>query len=134
MYLSTINKQRIQSSFEYWGLTKDFSDPLYHYLVFATSPGGFFTSLLANDCMTALGKSHPANSLEMLKNIAGWVINYMPKEAWGTYEKVEHWKSLNDEQRQRILEDTGLILTPQKETWATLKGDFLLDKNPYFPL
>lgn len=118
----------MESSFKNWGLSKDFSDPIYNYLIHGLSPGGFFTALLANDCITALGKSHPSNTLEVLKCIGGWVANYMPAEAWGNYEKIESWLKLSEGQRRKILEDCGLLLTEQQETWATLKDDYILDK------
>jgi hypothetical protein len=79
--------------------------------------------VLANDFTGAMMRSHPANSVLALKNLVTWMINYMPTEAWGDYDKITRWVNVVDaEYRRQVLEEKGLIYTPQEETWNGLKG------------
>jgi hypothetical protein len=94
---------------------------MYNYLVWAYSPGSFFTAILANDFMRAMSTSHPANTVPALKRLATWIHNEMPLEAWGSYAKVEAWLTLGPNERRDILERRGLIYTPKEETFYAIK-------------
>lgn len=97
-------------------------EPIYNYLVYGYSPGGFFESMFANDFMTAMRRSHPANSLEEMKNISGWILNCCPTEAWGSYDKVRAWPRIDSKDRRQLLEDWKLVYTEQDEIMMALKG------------
>jgi hypothetical protein len=89
----------------------DFTGSIYRYLFHGLEPGGFLTSMLANDCMTALARSHPSNSLLELKDVSNWIVNFAPPESWGNYERVAAWCRLTDEQRRARLERYQLATT-----------------------
>ena len=96
---------------------------MYNYLVHGYGPGGFFTSVLANDFHSAIARSHPANTIEALKHLGGWILDCAPREAHGSYDAVSNWCYLPPEARRQILEEYGLVYTEEKEVWMTLKGN-----------
>ena len=122
MKLTNYSRNRLLATFHKWDVPKDFADPMYNYLVHGYSPGGFFTSVLANDFHSAIARSHPANTIEALKQLGGWILDQMPLEAKGSYNNVEVWCSLPADVRRNILEDYELIYTEQQEIMMALQG------------
>lgn len=120
--LSKASHDLFWTSLNEWQVGDEYGEPIFNYTVYGWSPGSFFTSVLANDFMSAMARSHPANTVPALKMLSGWVINCMPEEAWGSYEKVRLWADMDYEARRRILENKGLIYTPRQETWVAIKG------------
>ena len=108
-------------------MAKDFADPIFNYLVHGYSPGGFFTSLLANDCVGAVmvlaGCERPANTITALKTLTTWIVNEMPKASWGNYATVSSWLKTPPEERREILEMCQLIYTEKEEIVLILKGE-----------
>ncbi len=103
---------------------KDYADPMYDYLVHGLNPGSFFTALLANDCMGALSRSHPANTVPALKNLVIWLMNELPQNvAFGSYEVVDAWTKLSSDERRVVLEQQGLVYSEQDEIVRILKGE-----------
>ena len=122
MKLSKYSQHRLYATFAKWDVPKDFADPMYNYLVHGYSPGGFFTSVLANDFNGAIARSHPANTIEALKHLGGWILDCAPREAHGSYDAVNDWCYLKPKARRQILEEYGLIYTEEKEVWMTLQS------------
>jgi hypothetical protein len=110
------------ATFAKWDVPKDFADSMYNYLVHGFSPGGFFTSVLANDFHSAIARSHPSNTINACKSLGGWILDCVPREAQGSYDAVSNWCSLPPEARRQILEECGLIYTEQQEIIMTLQG------------
>ena len=108
-------------TFQLWDVPKEFAEPFYNYLVYGWTPGSCFTSVLANDFVSAISRSHPSNTINAFKALVGWMRDTMPEEAYGSYEKVNSWAGINPEQRRIILEHNGLIYTAKEETWLALK-------------
>lgn len=123
MKLSEHSRNRLLKTFELWAVPGEFANPMYNYLVHGFSPGGCFTSVLANDFMNAVGRSHPSNTIEAFKSLAGWIRDTVPGEAWGSYEAVELWTKLTADQRRKILEELDLIYPAKQETWLTISGE-----------
>lgn len=111
----------------YWQVDRDFGEPMYNYLVYGFSPGSFFTAVLANDFISAVARSHPANTMTALKKLTGWMRDCMPKEAWGNYHAVEEWTKLTWEERRTVLEANNLLYTEKQETWLAVKGEPTFD-------
>ena len=122
MKLSKHSEHRLRKSLNYWRVTKDFADPMYNYLVFGFEPGGFFSGWYANDA-TAIIRSHPGNSVEALKDLTKWMLNCMPRQAWGSHERVREWIKMDSIKRRAILEDADLIYSEEQETWMILKDE-----------
>jgi hypothetical protein len=122
MKLSEYSQAKIQRTFDHWRVDKDFSDPIYNYLVYGYAPGSCFTSVLANDFFRAVQRSHPANTITAFKNLSGWILDVMPKEAFGTYATVEAWTKLTQEERRTVLESHRLIYTEEEEMILILSG------------
>ena len=120
MNLTVHSRNRVMQTFSRWDVSKDFADLIYNYLVYGWSPGSCFTAVLANDFYTAIGSSHPSNTVNAFKSLAGWIKEYCPTEAYSSYEKVKFWCDLDTEDRRAILEHNRLIYTPKKETWLAL--------------
>jgi Txe/YoeB family toxin of Txe-Axe toxin-antitoxin module len=123
MKLSVHSKNKLMQPFADWNVPKEFADPMYNYLVYGYGPGSGFTSILANDFASAIAHSHPSNTITAYKSLVRWMHNTMPKEAYGSYEKVKAWCSTNPEQRRIILEHNRLIYTNKEEVVLILKDE-----------
>ena len=110
-------------TFALWDVPKDFADPMFNYLVHGWTPGSGFTSILANDFISAISRSHPSNTISAYKSLVGWIRDTVPKEAYGSYEKVAKWAELNPEQRRIILEKHNLVFTSKEEVIKILKDE-----------
>ena len=122
MKLTNYSCNLLMATFAKWDVPKDFADSMYNYLVHGFSPGGFFTSVLANDFHSAIARSHPVNTVNSLKSLGGWILDCVPREAHCSYNNVEVWCSLPADVRRTILEDYELIYTEQQEIMMALQG------------
>lgn len=122
MDISKYSRNKFRATFAHWKVPEDFAEPFYNYLVHGFGPGSCFTAVLANDFMSAMSRSHPANTVEAFKALVGWMRDSMPREAYGNYANVKAWCGLGDEDRRLILINHGLIHAPEQETWMALKG------------
>lgn len=105
-----------------WQVPKEFFEPFYNYLINGWEPGSCFSAVLANDFFTAIQRSHPANTVDAFKRTTGWINDKWPQTAWGSYEAVDRWIKLTEEERREILEDTRLIYTERQEVEMALRG------------
>lgn len=108
-------------SLNHWHVPKDYAEPMYNYLVHGFEPGGFFKGWYANDASSII-RSHPANSVQALKDLMKWMLNCMPEESWGTHNRVDTWLRMLPEHRRQLLEERDLIYTEQEEIMMLLKG------------
>jgi len=122
MKITDYSRHRIMNSAGYWSVDREFFEPLYNYLVHGWLPGSFFTALLANDLFGAIPRSHPGNNIEALKHLCGWIQDRFPEQAWGTYDRVDHWTNASEDRRRRLLEEADLIYTEQQEIMLALHG------------
>lgn len=123
MKLSEHSRNRLLATFAQWSVPKDFADPMYNYLVHGYEPGSFFTAVLANDFASAVQRSHPANTIEALKHLVGWMQDAMPVKAQGSYQAVKDWTKMEQEQRRALLEWRGLIYSVEDEMMLVLQGE-----------
>lgn len=123
MKLGAYSKNRVMGTFAHWDVPQDFADPMYNYLVHGYNPGSCFTSVLANDFAGAIARSHPANTIEAFKALAGWMRDTVPADAYGTYKAVNDWCYLKDNERRVILENENLIYTKEEEMILILSGE-----------
>jgi hypothetical protein len=107
----------LAASFDYWNVEPEYYEHFINYLRFGWEPGSFFTAILANDCLSAFAKSHPNNTMVSLSDLARWIINVCPKEAYGSYAKVDAWTRLTNDERRAILEREKLV----KSAWELLQ-------------
>ena len=121
MKLAAVSEEKLLLTFRAWNVDKEYAEPMYNYLVHGFSPGSFFTSVLANDFTDAVARSHPGNTITALKKLVGWIRDYVPREAWGSYERVDAWLKATEEHRRQMLEAKDLVYTPVMETLETLK-------------
>ena len=117
------SRSRLYATFKEWEVPNDFADPMANYLVYGYEPGSCFTAVLANDFVGAIRSSHPSNSVEAFKALAGWIHSLVPLQAYGSYNRVRAWCDLDAEERRTILEHNRLIYTAKEETWMALKGE-----------
>ena len=123
MQLTEHSKCRLMQTFAHWQVPRDYADPMYNYLVYGYAPGSCFTSILANDFHGAIQRSHPANTVESLKSLSGWITDTVPKRAFGSYAAVDEWIRLDANDRRVILENHRLVFTSKEETWKILNGE-----------
>jgi hypothetical protein len=131
MKLSEHSKDRLLASFALWDVDQEYAGTMVNYLVHGFPPGSFFTALLANDFIGAVRSSHPANTINALKKLSGWINAHMPKQAWGSYAAVNAWLELEDEQRREVLEQAQLIYSSKEEVWLILKDEPTETPWPY---
>jgi hypothetical protein len=129
MKLSEHSRNRLLHSFSLWDVQQEYSQHVSDYLVQGWNPGGFYTAVFANDFMSAVIRSHPGNQIDTLKGLAGWISNTMPTAAWGSYDRVQTWLRMTDEDRRVVLEQAELIYTTKEEMWLVLKNKKTV--NPY---
>jgi len=122
MNLTEHSDLKIQATFDQWEVDGEYAQIMYNYLVYGFNPGSFFTSVLANDFVGAMSHSHPGKSISALKRLVGWMRDYMPATAWGSYAAVNAWVDSDASQRRRILEEHKLIFTEKEETWRVLNN------------
>lgn len=123
MKLSQYSRNIIMKTFKLWDVPKDFADPMYNYLVHGYNPGSCFTSVLANDFAGAIARSHPANTIEAFKALAGWIRDIVPHEAHGSYKAVDDWCYLTEDARRAVLEKHELVYSKKDETFLLIKGE-----------
>ena len=131
MNLTDHSKNRLMQTFATWDVPKDFADPMYNYLVYGYGPGSFFGHVLSNNFAKAILSSHPNNTIEALKRLVGWMRDTLPKEAWGSYDKVDAWCDINTKQRRIILEHNQLIYTSKEEVMLILKDEHTVEPHLY---
>jgi len=124
MNLTNLSKYKMYNNMKTYKVDKEYADPMYNYLVHGFSPGSFFRSVLANQFMDAVARSHPANTIPALKNLVCWIVNELPEGvAYGSYDVVDAWTRMSKEERRDILEQRRLIYTEQDEIVRILKGE-----------
>lgn len=123
MELTKYSRNRFLDSLVHWHIPQDYADPIYNYLIFGWEPGSFFRSVFANDFMMAMARSHPANTVESLKHVSGWIMNSCPTEAWGNYKNVDGWCRMEANQRRAYLEEWDLVYSEQQEIMLALKNE-----------
>ena len=70
-------------------------ETLVNYLMKGWEPGGFVTSVLAMDLERAVYAADFVNG-PAIQPITRWIIEYCPRESWGSYEQVDLWcKDIN---------------------------------------
>jgi hypothetical protein len=120
--LPNVSRNRMYETFRSWDVPEDYAVSMYDYLVYGFSPGSFFSAVLENDFMRAIGHSHPANTITALKALTGWIQECMPNQAYGSSYNVAEWQKLDSAKRRKVLEAYDLIYTVQEETFKLLKN------------
>ena len=123
MNITVFSRDRLYKTFTQWDVPTDFADPMANYLVYGYEPGSCFTAVLANDFVGAIRSSHPSNTVEAFKALAGWLYSHVPPQAYGSYQQVRAWVEFDPVERRAILEHNRLIYTAREETWLALKGE-----------
>ena len=121
MDITVYSRNRLYETFSNWEVPRYFADTMANYLIYGYQPGSCFTAVLANDFLGAMRSSHLSNSIEAFKNLAGWINEHCPKEAYGSYEKVDSWCDITSAMRRPILEKRRLVFTEKEEVWMSLK-------------
>jgi hypothetical protein len=124
MEISKYSRARIMKSAVQWEVDKEYFDPIYNYLIHGFEPGSFYSALLANDMFRAMGCSHPANSVQGLKNLTGWIRSTMGYGIfWGSKDVVDNWIKMSDSQRREQLELLRMIFSEKDEIVKILKDE-----------
>ena len=122
MTVSKLNRDRVMLTASRWSVAREYFDPLYNYLVHGFEPGSFWTSVLANDFMGAIQRSHPANDIPALKHAVGWIQDVFPQGSYGDYRSVRYWVNMEASERRLTLEHHRILLTEQQEIMTILRG------------
>jgi hypothetical protein len=123
MQLSDHSRNRLLHTFSLWDVKHEYRGHVYGYLVQGWPPGSFYTAMFANDFAGAMAHSHPSNRVDELKNLSGWIQSHMPEQARGSYDAVEKWPGMSDDDRRTALERAELIYDTKTEVWLILKNE-----------
>jgi hypothetical protein len=122
--LTAHSRNKFMGTFALYEVPKEYADPIFNYLVHGYHPGGFWNAVLANDFMSAMGRSHPANTIVALKKIVSWMMNHLVNgTTHGSYEVVDEWLKKPAEERRDILEALGLVYSEKQEIFMILKDE-----------
>mgnify|MGYP001049658615 CR=1 FL=1 len=92
-------------------------ESLENYLMYGFEPGGFLTSVLANDLRLAISRADHWNK-DNLPRIVNEVVFKMPAFSIGSYAAVKDWCKDKDGRR------SAYAAQKEKEyTWRVLKGE-----------
>ncbi len=127
MEILKYSRNRIYETFTKWEVPRDFADPMANYLVYGYKPGSCFTAVLANDFLRAINSSHSSNTIVAFKSLVGWIQNVMPVESFGSYEIVDQWIKLSEQDRRTCLEKHNLIYTSKEEMILALKNEHIVE-------
>ena len=125
------SRNRFLDTLAHWRVPKEYADPIYNYLIHGFEPGSFFSAVFANDFMSAMLRSHPANTVEALKTVSGWILNNCPHEAWGSHDRVRAWLKMDPKQRRELLEGWNLVYTEQEEIMLALRNTYTAEPMLY---
>ena len=70
-------------------------EALENYLMHGLKPGGFLTSVLANDLSLSISRADAWNK-DNLPAIVNAVVYSVPEISWGSYQRVRDWCSNKD--------------------------------------
>jgi hypothetical protein len=74
-----------------WGLLNDYmQEGMLLYVMHGIEPGSFLTACLANDLIGAVGSADHMNK-HRLPEMAEFIYNYVPSNAYGSYDAVRAW-------------------------------------------
>ena len=131
MKISKYSEHRIMRLANDWEVPREYFDPIYNYMVHGFEPGSFFSAMLANDMFRALASSHPANTINGLKSLTGWIRSTMSHGIlWGSEEVVEKWLKMTDAERREKLELLNLVYPEKDEIVMILKNQ--PTREPFF--
>jgi hypothetical protein len=68
----------------------DLGDNLACYLRDGTVPSGVLSAILANDLLNAVARADHT-TMAHLRSIVQTLFTYVPREAWGSDQKVDDW-------------------------------------------
>lgn len=106
-----------------WSVPQEYADRMFEYFVHGFAPGSFFTAVLANDFAGAMTSSHPANSIQGLKNLVGWLRSTMTHGlTWGDHKTVENWLAMSESERRAALVEHRLLYSEDQEIMLALKN------------
>jgi hypothetical protein len=74
-----------------------------NYLIHGIHPGGFVSSIIANDIFNAVYKADNIN-MTRISNITTWIVINMPTSSIGSYDAIKDWCSDKDNVRSRYVE------------------------------
>ena len=86
----------------------DCQEAIFNYLVHGWEPGGFLTAVLANDLYRAATVADIAN-VNNLAYVAKFIVYALPQASYGSYEQVETWCRLTDQEREAVLVAADLL-------------------------
>lgn len=132
--MDLVNRNRIYQTLATWKVSLAWADVMYGYLVEGLAPGGMFTSMLANDARGMLQRNHPLNDVQSLKAVSGWISDTVPPQARDSYQNIDRWCDLDNDQRWQHLHSHGLVLSADETTFELLKQSHAeLDPEIWYP-
>lgn len=121
--LSAHSRALFLNTADLWSVPRDdFAMPMLNYLYYGFPPGGFFTSVLANDLNAAVNRAHPHITIEILRSLTSWINADFPKDSYGSYQAVSNWGTFEQRDRRKHLELYKLIFDEESELMFPLKG------------
>lgn len=71
-------------------IDENIRESLNRYIKHRIHAGGFLTAVLENNLMEAMGRADSVNRAN-LHEICKYIYNNLPRESWGSREKVQNY-------------------------------------------
>ena len=81
---------------KYRGISPIMFESVYDYVTEGQRFGGFLTALFSNDLVEAFGRADDFNAASM-HDWAKLLYNDVPRECWGSYEKIQAWRKAHND-------------------------------------
>ena len=131
MNVTKYSRNRFMELLNQWEVPREYAETMFDYFVNGFTPGGFFTAVLANDFAGAMASSHPANSIQGLKSLVGWLRSTMTYgKTYGDYNTVKNWLAMSESERRAVLVEHRLLYSEQEEIMLALKNERTVE--PFF--
>jgi len=108
-------------TFYTWPVNDEWMQELYNYVICGFPPGSFHSACFANDMAGAARNTHPANDWRSIVEMMKWLVACAPADSFGTWTHVESWLQLTNDERNKILLDSGYIITDEEVTFRMLE-------------
>jgi hypothetical protein len=103
----------------YESVPHDIRVGLWNYLAYGISAGGFCMHVLNNNFLGAACSADHSWSGRSFKDLAKWIGQHAPMQAYGNAVNIKSWQGLTNEERQDIMIEIKL----RPSEFDILRGD-----------
>jgi hypothetical protein len=103
MTYRTIHPQFNDTFAYYSSVPEGIREGLWNYFAYGISAGGFCMHVLNNNFLGAVCSADHSWTGRSFQELAKWINQHAPRQAYGSPEKIEAWQRLTDDERRDIM-------------------------------